>query len=120
MQLGHNVGAVERVQVSNVVDGNAGGTALELAPELTSVEVLDYAHTHHLNFEAEIRFREIPCVVQVETFSVSVNAEGACLYNMQFEAVMRLVKEHISLYHLARILVDVQQYVSAIVDSVIS
>ena len=123
VQLNNNVGATERVQggfVANVVDGDASGTALELAPELTSVEVLDYTHTNHINFEAEIRFREDPGVVQVETFGVSVNAEGTCFYGMQLEAVMNRIKDNISLDHLSRILVDVQQDSSSIVDSVIS
>lgn len=123
VQLNNNVGSTERVQggyISNVIDGNSSGTALELSPELTSVEVLDYTQTNHINFEAEIRFREDPGVVQVETFGISMNAEGTCFYGMQLEAVMNRVKDNISLDHLSRILVDIQQDSSSIVDSVIS
>mmetsp|Transcript_20530 Transcript_20530/g.44492 ORF Transcript_20530/g.44492 Transcript_20530/m.44492 type:complete len:312 (-) Transcript_20530:12-947(-) len=53
VQLNNNVGSTERVQggyISNVIDGNSSGTALELSPELTSVEVLDYTQTNHINF----------------------------------------------------------------------
>ncbi|KAL7549921.1 hypothetical protein ACHAWF_013176 [Thalassiosira exigua] len=123
VQLNNNVGSTERVQggyISNVIDGDSSGTALELSPELTSVEVLDYTQTNHINFEAEIRFREDPGVVQVETFGVSLNAEGTCFYGMQLEAVMNRIKDNISLDHLSRILVDIQQDSSSIVDSVIS
>lgn len=123
LQLNNNVGSTERVQggfISNIIDGDSSGTALELSPELTSVEILDYTQTNHINFEAEIRFREDPGVVQVETFGVSLNAEGTCFYGMQVEAVMSRVKDNISLDHLSRILVDVQQDSSSIVDSVIS
>ena len=59
-------------------------------------------------------------VIQVETFGVSLNAEGTCFYGMQVEAVMDRIKDNISLDHLARLLVDVQQDSSAIVDSIIS
>jgi WD repeat-containing protein 35 len=59
-------------------------------------------------------------VVQVETFGVSVNAEGTCFYGLQVEAVMDRIKDNISLDHLSRLLVDVQQDSSAIVDSIIS
>ena len=59
-------------------------------------------------------------VVQVETFGVSLNAEGTCFYGMQVEAVMDRIKDNISLDHLARLLVDVQQDSSSIVDSIIS
>lgn len=123
VQLNNNMGSTERVQggfISNIIDGDSSGTALELSPELTSVEILDYTQTNHINFEAEIRFREDPGVVQVETFGVSLNAEGTCFYGMQVEAVMSRVKDNISLDHLSRILVDVQQDSSSIVDSVIS
>jgi hypothetical protein len=123
VQLNNNVGSTERVQggyISNIIDGDSSGTALELSPELTSVEILDYTQTNHINFEAEIRFREDPGVVQVETFGVSLNAEGTCFYGMQVEAVMNRIKDNISLDHLSRILVDVQQDSSSIVDSVIS
>lgn len=123
VQLNNNVGSTERVQggyISNVIDGDSSGTALELSPELTSVEVLDYTQTNHINFEAEIRFREDPGVVQVETFGISMNAEGTCFYGMQLEAVMNRIKDNISLDHLSRILVDIQQDSSSIVDSVVS
>mmetsp|Transcript_26639 Transcript_26639/g.63882 ORF Transcript_26639/g.63882 Transcript_26639/m.63882 type:complete len:860 (-) Transcript_26639:253-2832(-) len=123
VQLNNNVGSTERVQggyISSVIDGDSGGTALELSPELTSVEVLDYTQTNHINFEAEIRFREDPGVVQVETFGISMNAEGTCFYGMQLEAVMNRIKDNISLDHLSRILVDIQQDSSSIIDSVVS
>ena len=123
VQLNNNVGATERVQggfVSPAIDDDAAGTTVEMSPELTSVELLDYTLTNHINFEAEIRFPEDPGVVQVETFGISLNAEGTCFYGMQIEAVMDRVKDNISLDHLARILVDVQQDSSAIVDSVLS
>ena len=123
VQLNHNVGSTERVQggyISPVIDDNAAGTSVELSPELTSVEILDYTLTNHINFEAEIRFAEDPGVIQVETFGISLNAEGTCFYGMQIEAVMDRIKDNISLDHLARILVDVQQDSSRIVDSVVS
>ena len=123
VQLNNNVGSSERVQggyISNVIDGDSSRTSLELSPQLTLVEVLDYTQTNHINFEAEIRFREDPGVIQVETFGISMNAEGTCFYGMQLEAVMNRIKDNISLDHLSRILVDIQQDSSSIVDSVIS
>jgi len=123
VQLNNNVGSTERVQggyISPAIDDNSDGTSIEMSPELTSVEILDYTLTNHINFEAEIRFPEEAGVVQVETFGISLNSEGTCFYGMQIEAVMDRVKDNISLDHLARILVDVQQDSSSIVDSVIS
>ncbi len=123
VHMNQSIGSSERVQggyISKIIDGDSSKTSLELSPELTSVEVLDYTQTNHINFEAEIRFREAPGVVQVENFGVSMNAEGTCFYGMQLESVMNRVKDNISLDHLSRILVDIQQDSSSIVDSVIS
>lgn len=123
VQLNSSVGATERVQggfVSSSIDNDPCGTTVDISPELTSVEILDYTLTNHINFEAEIRFTEDYGIVQVETFGMSLNAEGTCFYGMQIEAVMDRVKDKISLDHLARILVDVQQDSSKIVDSILS
>merc|ERR1740138_1417222 len=122
VQLNNSVGSTERCQggfISPVVD-DGGDKPIEMSPELTSVDILDYTLTNHINFEAEIRFYEDSGVVQVETFGVSLNAEGTCFYGMQVEAVMDRIKDNISLDHLARLLVDVQQDSSEIVDSIIS
>ena len=76
--------------------------------------------TINSNFEAEIRFREAPGVTQVESFGMSLNAEGTCFYGMQLEAVQNRIKDNISLDHLSRVLVDVHQDSSSIVDSLMS
>ena len=125
VQLNNNVGSTERVQggfISPAVDDDAGGTQIEMSPELTSVDILDYTLTNHINFEAEIHFSNDLSdeTVQIETFGVSVNAEGTCFYGLQVEAVMDRVKDNISLDHLSRLLVDVQSDSSAIVDAIVS
>ena len=124
VQLNNNVGSTERVQggfISPAVDDDAAGTQIQMSPELTSVDILDYTLTNHINFEAEINFaNDGDDVVQVETFGVSVNAEGTCFYGLQVEAVLDRIKDNISLDHLSRLLVDVQQDSSAIVDAIIS
>jgi hypothetical protein len=124
VQLNNNVGSTERVQggfISPAIDDKAAETSLSMSPELTSVDILDYTLTNHINFEAEINLsNNSQSVVQVETFGVSVNAEGTCFYGLQVEAVMDRIKDNISLDHLSRLLVDVQQDSSSIVDSIIS
>merc|ERR1712165_322300 len=99
VQLNSSIGATERVQggfVSSSIDHDPCGTTVDISPELTSVEILDYTLTNHINFEAEIRFDEDYGIVQVETFGMSLNAEGTCFYGMQIEAVMDRVKDKIS------------------------
>ena len=123
VQLNNTIGSNERVQggyISSKIDERSCETTVEMTADLTSVDILDYTLTNHINFEAEIRFPEDPGIVQVETFGISLNAEGTCFYGMQIEAVMDRIKDKISLDHLARILVDVQQDSTKIVDSVVS
>ncbi|ETV92521.1 hypothetical protein H310_13202 [Aphanomyces invadans] len=123
VQLNCNLGSTERVQggfFTSVVDGNATGTQISVDPGLTSVHILDYSLTNHVNFEADIHYPEAPGVVQVETFGCSLTASGSCFYGMQVEAIMDRIKDNISLDHLSRLLVDVQKDSSQIVDSVLS
>merc|ERR1740130_256348 len=123
VQLNQNLGSNERVQggfFTAKVDDDAAGTQLEVSPGLTSINILDYSPTNHINFEADIHFPEEPGVVQVEMFGVSMNSPGTMFYGMQVEAVLDRIKDNISLDHLSRLLVDVHIDSSKIVDSVIS
>ncbi|KAG9400358.1 hypothetical protein AC1031_010578 [Aphanomyces cochlioides] len=123
VQLNCNLGSTERVQggfFTAVVDTQSTGTQIAVDPGLTSINILDYSLTNHVNFEADIHYPEAPGVVQVETFGCSLTASGACFYGMQVEAIMDRIKDNISLDHLSRLLVDVQSDSSQIVDSVLS
>jgi len=123
VELNNCVGSTERVRggfIAPFVDSETDKTSLEISSELTSVEILDYSLTNHINIEAEIKLPESRGIVQVETFGISLNAEGTCFYGMQLEAVMDRIKDNISLDLLARVLVDVQQDSCTIVDSLLS
>lgn len=121
--LNQNLGSTERVQggfFTAVIDDSSSGTKFEVPPGLTSVNVLDYTLTDHINFEANIHFPETDGIVQVETFGCSLNADGTMFYGMQIEAIQDRIKDNLSLDHLSRLLVDVHIDSSEIVDSVIS
>lgn len=123
VELNNCVGSTERVRggfIAPFVDNDTDKTSLEVSSELTSVEILDYSLTNHINIEAEIKLPEARGIVQVETFGISLNAEGTCFYGMQLEAVMDRIKDNISMDLLARVLVDVQQDSCTIVDSLLS
>ena len=93
--LNSNIGSTERVQggfFSALVDEDSSGTKFEVPPGLTSINILDYTLTGHVNFEADIHFPEPPGVVQVEMFGCSINMNGTCFYGMQIEAVLDRIK----------------------------
>lgn len=73
-----------------------------------------------MNLEADIRLPEPDGVVQIETFGVSLHADGGCFFGLQLEAVQDRVKDAISLDHLSRLLVDVQTDSSEIVEPLLS
>ncbi|CEG49204.1 uncharacterized protein PHALS_06978 [Plasmopara halstedii] len=123
VQLNCNFGSTERVQggfLTAIADNDTSGTQISVDPGLTSINILDYTMTNHVNFEADIHFPEAPGVVQVETFGCSLSASGFCLYGMQVEAITDHIKDNISLDHLSRLLVDVHMDSSKIVDTVLS
>ena len=123
VQMNANLGCQERVQggfFTALIDDDSAGTKFVVDPGLTSVNILDYSPTKHINFEADIHVPEESGITQVETFGVSMNADGSLFYGMQVEAIMDRIKDNISLDTLARLLVDVSLDSSTIVDSVLS
>jgi hypothetical protein len=81
-----NLGSMERVQggfFTALVDENSSGAKFVIPPGLTSINILDYTLTDHINFEANINFPEEDGIVQVETFGCSLNADGTMFYGMQ-------------------------------------
>lgn len=50
---------------------------------MTTVKILDFTPTKHVNFEADIHLPEDEGIVQVETFGVSMNQDGTVYYGMQ-------------------------------------
>ena len=56
LNLNNSVGSTERCQggfISPAIDNGSTGTDLEMSPELTSVDILDYTLTNHINFEVK-------------------------------------------------------------------
>jgi WD repeat-containing protein 35 len=119
--LNANLGSMDRVQgglYSDIIDSKEGDANFSVPVGLTSVNILDFHPTRHVNIEAEIHEPVSDGVVQVETFGISVSHMGTMFYGMQIEAVMNRIKDNISIDHLARLLVDVHKDSSGIVDSI--
>jgi len=121
--LNFTMGSPERVLggfFTAAVQDDASRADFRMDPGLTAVQILDYSLAGHVNLEADIQLPEPDGIVQIETFGVSINANGACFYGLQLEAVMDRVKDAISLDHLSRLLVDVQTDSSEIVEPLLS
>jgi len=121
--LNDKLGSTERVQgglFTAQVDDKPETSGFEINPGLTNVAILDFHLTRHINFEAEINYPEEDGIVQVENFGLHIRVDGTILYGMHIEAILDRIKDNISLDHLARVLVDVQQDSSTILVSLLS
>lgn len=121
--LNDKLGSLERVQGGFFTAQTApdmAATQFEFEPGLTSVQILDFHVTRFLNFEAEVFYPEEPGIVQVENFGIHIHRNGTVVYGLRMESVMDRLQDHMSVDHLARVLVDIQQDSSKIMNSLIS
>lgn len=87
---------------------------------LTQVRILDFDHSEAINFEAEIQYPEAPGIVQVEFFGMHMEVSGAIMIGMKVEAVEKARPERMSLDLLSRVVVDVMNDSSRIIDDLLS
>lgn len=121
--LAQKVGADERVSsgfYSAAVDENPGETSLDVEPGLTNINIVDIIEGQQVNLEAEIYFPEEEGIVQVENFGVHIDVTGTCFCGVRMEAIQERIKNNISLDHLSRVLVDVLQDSSRVLDTILS
>ena len=103
-----------------MVDDAPTDTSLSIPPGMTDVKIIDYDFVRFINFEAEINYPEDEGIVQIENFGMHLNVDGTILYGIKVEAIMDRHADHISLDHLSRLLVDVHQDSSEIMNDLLS
>lgn len=123
LMLNTKLGSTERVRggmFSAESDPDSTNTGLDTAPGMTSISVLDYDEPAFVTIEAEVMLPEDDEIVQIECFGVHIRMDGTLVYGLIVEAVGDKIKDDISVDNLARLVVDIQQDSSEIVDSVLS
>ena len=122
--LNDKLGSSERVQggfFTSVVDLNPDSSEFIGESEgLTEVDILDFDETAFVNFEAEVHFPEDEGIVQVENFGMHLSVDGTVFYGIKVEAIMDRTSDNISVDMLARMLVDVHQDSSLIMNDLLS
>ena len=122
-QLNRNLGVEDRIQggmFTSVIDTNSSSSSLKLDPGLTDLKIIDYDYFEFTNITAEINFPEDDGIVQIENFGIHMHQHGLVICGMKLEAILDRKADDISLDHLARVLVDVQQDSSKIINDIIS
>ena len=121
--LNERLGALDRCQgglFTATIDHNPTDTQFTVPTGLTQVSIIDFDIVRFINFEAEINYPEDEGVVQVEMFGMHLSVDGTILYGMKVEAIMDRLSDNISLDHLSRLLVDVHQDSSKIMNDLLS
>ncbi|DBA00815.1 TPA: hypothetical protein N0F65_004720 [Lagenidium giganteum] len=121
--LNERMGALDRCQggiLTSFVDHNPTDTQFRVPVGQTQVRILDFDFVRFINFEAESHFPETKGIVQIEHFGMHLNCDGSLIYGIKVEAIMDRKEDDISIDHLARLLVDVHQDSSMLVNDLLS
>jgi len=117
------LGCQERVQggfFSDVIDSFPMEEMLQTPAGLTDVRILEFDLLNYVNFEADINFVENEGIVQIENFGTHVRSDGFVLYGLKIEAIMDHGADNVSLDLMSRLLMDIQNDSSRIIDSLVS
>ena len=117
------LGCQDRVQggfFSDVIDSFPAEERLETPSGLTGVRILEFDLLNFVNFEADINFAEDEGIVQVENFGTHVRSDGFVLYGIKIEAIMDHGADNVSLDLMSRLLMDIQNDSTRIIDSLVS
>nr|CCA23763.1 conserved hypothetical protein [Albugo laibachii Nc14] len=121
--LNERLGSMDRCQgglFTSLIDDRPTDTQFEVPPGLTQVRILDYDPARYINFEAEIHFPEDDGIVQIENFGIHLHVDGTIFYGIHVDAIMDQLSDSISVDLLSRLLVDIHQDSSEIMDDLLS
>jgi hypothetical protein len=121
--LNERLGALDRNQggfFTNTVDHDPTSTQFDVPPGLTSVRILDFDFVRFTNFEAEINYPNDDGIIQIEEFGMHLDMDGTIVYGMFIEAIADRTAESLSVDDLSRVMVDIHQDSSEIMNDIIS
>ena len=121
--LNYKLGSNDRVQSAKFtqeLDTAPDGTTIRIPESLTLVKVRDYSLASYVDFEAFIYLPEDPDIIQVEEFAVHITSTGYVRYGLEILAINNRDHDKISLDHLPRVLVDVLQDSTSIMETLLT
>jgi len=102
------------------IDTEPNSQTFVTAPGLTGVRFLDYSSSECVNFEAELMYSEDEGIRQVEDLGVHFGSSGSVLYGLRVEAIGKRLADDISLDLLSRMLVDIMQDSTVMLNDVLT
>jgi len=94
--------------------------SLVTRPGLTKIRFLDFAWLDSVNVEAEIVFPEAEGVKQVEHVGIHISVDGSVCFGARVEAILDRLADDVSMDLTCRMLVDLEQDTSQILDDLLS
>jgi hypothetical protein len=122
--LNTRLGVLDRLKntfLSSKIDENPMETVLQLAPGLVSTDVVDCDFASFVNFSSQINLPEEGDIVQVEEIGMHINVDGTIVYGQKIEGIgNHCTEDNITLDQLSRLLVDIHEDTSKIMESLLS
>jgi hypothetical protein len=106
--------------MTSAVDTSPEDSLLSTFPGMTAVKFLDYSTLDAVNFEAEIIYPEEEGIRQVEHLGIHISMDGTVYYGARVEAILERLADDISLDLLCRMLVDIEQDSSVILNDLVT
>ena len=103
-----------------MVDRRPNDQILETKQGLTRVELLDYNSSQCVNFEGEIQFAEDEGVKQVEFIGIHLHTMGAISCGFRVEAIQNRLADDVSCDLMSRMMVDVVQDTSKMLNDLMT
>lgn len=121
--LNERIGALDRCQggiLTSQIDVSPTDAHFKMPVGQTQVRILDYDFVRCINLEAESHFPESPGIVQIEHFGMHLNCDGCLVYGIKVDAIMNRASNDVPIDYLARLLVDVHQDSSILINDLLS
>jgi hypothetical protein len=106
--------------MTSAIDTSPADAQLSTFPGMTAVRFLDYNTLDAVNFEAEIIYPEDEGIKQVEHLGIHMSMDGTVYYGIRVEAILDRLADDISLDLLCRMLADIEQDSSVILNDLIT
>jgi len=106
--------------MTSAVDREPDRQSLVTRPGLTKIRFLDFAWLDAVNVEAEIVFPEAEGVKQVEHVGIHISVDGNVCFGARVEAILDRLADDVSMDLMCRMLVDLEQDSSQILDDLLS
>ncbi|MHA1893677.1 MAG: hypothetical protein ACTSX4_04160 [Candidatus Helarchaeota archaeon] len=125
VNLNNKLGSVQKIKgalLTSVIDEEPIESTFNTEDVCSSVWVEEFDLTRFVKFRAEVHFPEDEGIIQEEQFGVYVNEDGSIIYGCKLLSLNQkdIRKHHVSIDHLTRVLGDLVEDSSSLIQTILS